>query len=106
MRMKSIQRQFWVQLCAALYSIVILSTAYAQQPAVATVGSSTLTAEEVALAARIKVETIKEVTAALSAEEMQGRGTMQPGGDKAASYIASRFAQLQLKPLGNKDSYL
>ncbi|MEK6281832.1 MAG: M20/M25/M40 family metallo-hydrolase [Acidobacteriota bacterium] len=104
--MKSLQRQIWVQLCTALFSILLLSTSYAQQPAVAPVGSSTLTVEEQALAARIKVETIKEVTAALSAEEMQGRGTMQPGGDKAASYIASRFAQLQLKPLGNKDSYL
>ncbi len=55
----------------------------------------------------VKVETIKEVTTALSSPEMQGRGTMQPGGDKAARYIADRFTKLGLKPLGdNKNSYL
>lgn len=31
---------------------------------------------------------------------------MQPGGDKAANWIADRFKQLGLKPLGDKDSYL
>jgi hypothetical protein len=37
---------------------------------------------------------------------MQGRGTMQPGGDKAAAYLADRMAKLGLKPLGDKGSYL
>ncbi|MET0752399.1 MAG: M28 family peptidase [Pyrinomonadaceae bacterium] len=37
---------------------------------------------------------------------MQGRGTMQPGGDKAANWIADRFQKLGLKPLGDKGSYL
>ena len=37
---------------------------------------------------------------------MQGRGTAQPGGDKAAAYLADRFAKLGLKPLGDKNSYL
>lgn len=55
----------------------------------------------------VKVETIREVTTDLSSPEMQGRGTMQPGGDKAARYIADRFSKLGLKPLGdNKNSYL
>ena len=36
---------------------------------------------------------------------MQGRGTAQPGGDKAAAYIADRFQKLGLKPLGEKNSY-
>ena len=55
----------------------------------------------------VKVETIREVTTDLSSPEMQGRGTMQPGGDKAARYIADRFTKLGLKPLGdNKNSYL
>lgn len=54
----------------------------------------------------VKIETIKEATAALVADEMQGRGTMQPGGDKAANWIADRFKQLGLKPLGDKNSYL
>src|SRR4029450_2339416 len=41
----------------------------------------------------------------LSADDMQGRGTAQPGGDKAATYIADRFQKLGLKPLGEKNSY-
>ncbi len=57
-------------------------------------------------AARVKVETIKEVTAALSAKEMEGRGTAQPGGDRAAKYIADRFAKLGLKPLGDAGTFL
>lgn len=55
---------------------------------------------------KITVETIKDITAALSAPDMQGRGTMQPGGDKAANWIADRFQKLGLKPLGDKGSYL
>jgi Zn-dependent M28 family amino/carboxypeptidase len=58
------------------------------------------------LVAQIKTETIKEITEKLSADEMQGRGTMQPGGDKAADWIAERMKSLGLKPLGDKGSYL
>ncbi len=65
-----------------------------------------LTEAERGLAARVRVETIKEVTAALSSKEMQGRGTGQPGGELAAKYIADRFARAGLKPLGAaKDSF-
>jgi hypothetical protein len=67
---------------------------------------ATLTAAEKEAAARVKVETIKEVTAALSAKEMEGRGTAQPGGDRAAKYIADRFAKLGLKPLGDAGTFL
>jgi hypothetical protein len=67
---------------------------------------SVLSAEELSLAEKITVQTIKDVTIALSADEMEGRGTMQAGGDKAANWIADRFKQLGLKPLGDKDSYL
>lgn len=58
------------------------------------------------LLARIKAETIRELTIALSAGEMQGRGTGQPGGAAAAQFIAERFKRLGLKPLGEKGSYL
>ncbi len=66
---------------------------------------ATLSTAERELAASIKVETIRDAVTALSAAEMQGRGTAQPGGDKAAQYLANRFEQLGLKP-GNKNSYL
>ncbi|MGH9932874.1 MAG: M28 family peptidase, partial [Pyrinomonadaceae bacterium] len=37
---------------------------------------------------------------------MEGRGTAQPGGDRAAKYIAERFAKIGLKPLGDAGTYL
>src|SRR5436190_17292356 len=68
--------------------------------------SGELSAAERDFAKGIKSETIHEVVSALSADEMEGRGTAQPGGDKAANYIAQRFAKLNLKPLGEKNSFL
>jgi hypothetical protein len=103
--MKPLHRSSARDLFASLVSLFLaFSIASAQQPAVAPV--VVLSAEEQAVNASIKVETIKEVVTALSADDMQGRGTMQPGGDKAANYIADRFAKIGLKPLGSKDSYL
>jgi Zn-dependent M28 family amino/carboxypeptidase len=80
---------------------LISSQAFAQQTAPAALSQA-----EKDLAASIKIGTIKEITAALAADEMQGRGTMQPGGEKAANWIADRFQKLGLKPLGDKGSYL
>ena len=88
---------------ALLISLLIFGQIFAQTVAPA---KSVLSSEEQGLAAKIDVQTIKDVTATLSADEMQGRGTMQPGGDKAANWIADRFKALGLKPLGDKDSYL
>ncbi len=68
--------------------------------------AAALSAAESDAAARVKVETIREVTAALSANEMAGRGTATPGGERAAKYIADRFAKLGLKPLGDAGTYL
>lgn len=91
------------RISTALFSLLLFSVSFAQQQQLAV---APLTAEEEALSAAVKLETIKEVVGALSTPEMEGRGTMQAGGDKAANYIAERFAKLGLKPLGNKDSYL
>jgi Peptidase family M28 len=92
-------------LIAALLTVlfVVAPVAAWQQPALAPV--ATLSAAEREAADSLKVETIRDVVSALSADEMQGRGTAQPGGDKAAGYIADRFQKLGLKPLGSKDSY-
>lgn len=81
-------------------SVVVLSQSSAIAPA------PSLSTAESELAARINVETIREVVSALSADEMEGRGTAQPGGDKAANYLAARFEKLGLKPLGAKNSFL
>src|SRR5215213_9302160 len=88
-------------LFALMLMFAFVSQALAQQTAPAALSQT-----EKDLAANIKIETIKEITAALAADEMQGRGTMQPGGDKAANWIAERFQKLGLKPLGDKGSYL
>ena len=68
--------------------------------------AATLSAAEREAIERLKVETLREVTAALAADDMQGRGTAQAGGDRAARYIAERFTKLGLKPLGDNGTYL
>lgn len=67
---------------------------------------ASLTPEEKALVERISLDSLKGFTTALAADEMEGRGTMQPGGDKAAEWIAARYKDLGLKPLGDKGSFL
>lgn len=86
-----------------LFSLLVLQVP-AQMAAKA--AASSLTSEEQALVEKISLGSIKDFTSALSADEMEGRGTMQPGGDKAAEWIASRFKDFGLKPLGDKGSYL
>lgn len=58
------------------------------------------------LTEKITVASIKEMTTALSAPAMEGRGTGQPGGEKAANWIADKFKSIGLAPLGDKGSYL
>jgi Peptidase family M28 len=107
MRTNLLQLQLSRRLAALVLSLLLLSTGFARpQQSATAVSERTLSAQEQALSESVKGETIKEVVTALSAEEMQGRGTMQAGGDKAANYLADRFARLGLKPLGNKDSFL
>jgi hypothetical protein len=64
-----------------------------------------LSAAEQEAAAQLKTETIREVTTALASREMEGRGMAQPGGDKAAKYLADRFARAGLKPGGDASTY-
>jgi hypothetical protein len=85
-------------LSALVLSVLVFGQAFAQ--------TAGLSATEKELADKITVETIKEITADLSADDMQGRGTMQSGGDRAANWIVDRFQKLGLKPLGDKGSYL
>jgi Peptidase family M28 len=98
----------WRKLSALLLLIALFTSPVFGQGSAATAPkpAATLTAAEKEAAARIKVETIKEVTAALSAKEMEGRGTAQAGGERAAKYIADRFAKLGLKPLGDAGTFL
>lgn len=54
----------------------------------------------------LTIQSIKDTTTALTTPEMEGRGTGQPGGEKAANWIADKFKALGLKPLGDKGSFL
>jgi Zn-dependent M28 family amino/carboxypeptidase len=87
-----------------LLLVVLTSSGWAQSLAVAP--TTALSASERELSESVRLDTIREMVASLSADDMQGRGTGQPGGDKAAQFIADKFARLGLKPLGDKGSYL
>jgi hypothetical protein len=105
---------FKPQLTARALSVWLLLFALLTPPAAAQQATTTavapaavaaLTEEERAATARVRPETIRGVTEALSSKEMQGRGTGQPGGEAAARYIAEHFSRLGLKPLGDKNTF-
>lgn len=101
----TLRRKFLI----SLLSLTLLASptlGFSLQTAVPQQAPALSAAEGNATNVPVKVETIREVTTALASPEMQGRGTMQPGGDKAAQYLAERFSKLGLKPLGDKNSYL
>src|SRR5688572_4320015 len=99
-------------LLSGLLAVVLFSStlipAFGQQAGTATAkrSTATLTAAEKSTSAQVKLETIREVTAKLSSKEFEGRGTAQPGADKAANYLADRFAKLGLKPGGEGGTFL
>lgn len=92
-------------LALLLTILLVTSTAFGWTQGAAP-ATRTLSATEQKLVDNISIASIKETVNALAANEMQGRGTAQPGGDKAAAYLADRFAKLGLKPLGEKNTYL
>src|SRR5262245_18843542 len=79
----------------SLFSFGVLAQHGAGTPAAG------LAAEEQAAAARLESKTIREVTTMLASKEMEGRGTAQPGADRAAEYLAGKFAELGLKAGGD-----
>jgi Zn-dependent M28 family amino/carboxypeptidase len=92
---------------AALIAIALVSSnAVAWQgAATAPKKPAALTSAERKVAASVKLETIRDVTAKLSSNEFEGRGTAQPGADKAAQYLADRFKSLGLNPAGENGTY-
>jgi hypothetical protein len=94
------------QLSVLLAILLLTSSALGWTQATAPVTTKALSATERQLVESISLATINETVNALAADEMQGRGTAQPGGDKAAAYLADRFAKLGLKALGINNTYL
>lgn len=45
------------------------------------------------------------ITGDLSSDAMEGRDTGSPGYDRAAKYVAAKFAALGLKPAGENGSW-
>lgn len=88
--------------------VFLIVLAFVFQTVAQTAGTApaTLSPTEKAIADGITIQSIKSATVTLAADDMQGRGTMQPGGDKAANWIADRFKAFGLKPLGDKESFL
>ncbi|MGE0126688.1 MAG: M28 family peptidase [Blastocatellales bacterium] len=64
-----------------------------------------LAAAEQEAVALVNADTIRDVTIKLASKEMAGRGTAQPGADRAAKYIADLFKQLGLRPGGDNNTY-
>ena len=97
------------RLLAGSLSLLLLTSALNAQFAAVKTGKSnpgSLSKAEKALSKSIKLDSIKSFTRSLSADEMEGRGTLQPGGDKAAAWLADKFKSFGLKPLGDNGSYL
>ncbi|MBF9237987.1 M20/M25/M40 family metallo-hydrolase [Hymenobacter sp. BT683] len=69
--------------------------------ALATLGASAQNRKAAKRAARVQVSavTVARVLTTLAADDMQGRGTGQPGGLKAAQFLASEFQRIGLQPL-------
>ena len=86
--------------------LLVTSTALGWTQSAAPATTRAVSAAEKKLVDNITVASLKETVNALAADDMQGRGTAQPGGDKAAAYLADRFAKLGLKPLGDGNTYL
>jgi Peptidase family M28 len=93
-------------LALLLSLLLVTSTALGLTQSAAPATTRPVSAAEKKLVDNITVASLKETVNALAADEMQGRGTAQPGGDKAAAYLADRFAKLGLKPLGDNNTYL
>jgi hypothetical protein len=53
----------------------------------------------------VRADTVRDVTTALAAAAMEGRGAAQAGGERAAAYLAGRFATAGLKPGAGSSSY-
>jgi Peptidase family M28 len=93
-------------LALLLAILLVTSSALGWTQSAAPASTRAISTDEQKLIDNITIASLKETVNALAADEMQGRGTAQPGGDKAAAYLADRFAKLGLKPLGDKNTYL
>jgi hypothetical protein len=65
-----------------------------------------LSAAERDVLRRVKERSIVETTKTLADDRFEGRGTLQPGGERAATWIADRMKKLGLAPGGEGGTYM
>lgn len=90
--------------CRYLAVVVVSSLLLGHQVVAQTAPS--LSSSEQNLTKEILSHEIEKYTTALAADDMEGRGTMQAGGEKAAQWIAGQMKTIGLKPLGENGTYL
>lgn len=95
---------FFVGIPRKFIAHLFLSILFALQVTAQT--ATSLSDSERKLVTGLSLEQIKEYATVLSSDAMEGRGTMQPGGDKAARWIADQMKGFGLKPLGDNGTYL
>ena len=84
--------------------LVFAAATAAQQPA-APATSRPLPTDRAAGAATVDVDATKRWLGTLAGPEFEGRGTGQPGYEKAANFVAAHFRSLGLEARGEHDSY-
>ncbi|MBL8737009.1 MAG: M20/M25/M40 family metallo-hydrolase [Planctomycetes bacterium] len=84
--------------------LLFTAASAAQQPVAPTTGRS-LPADRATGAAAVDVDATKRWLGTLAGPEFQGRGTGQPGYEKAANFVAEHFRSLGLQARGENDSY-
>lgn len=90
---------------AVAFPAIVLVSVFRSDASPPPGGALTLTKEEAAVVKSVAGDRIREVTTRLASVEMEGRGAIQPGGEKAARYIADQFSSIGLKPIDSSGSY-
>ena len=89
-------------------NLLLLGCLLVAAPAVAQTKIKTKTKAKITAskAPAVSAATVARVVRTLAADEMQGRGTGQPGGDtRAAAFLAGEFARIGLQPLPGSGSF-
>lgn len=89
-------------------NLLLLGCLLAAAPAVAQTKIKTKTKVKTSAskAPAVSAATVARVVRALAADDMQGRGTGQPGGDaKAAAFLAGEFKRIGLQPLPGQTNF-
>lgn len=102
MRDQRVRRNAGRRACVFLIGALCLASA---APTLAQTPAGLSVAERDVLR-RVKEKSIVQATKTLADDRFEGRGTLQPGGDKAAAWIADRMKRLGLAPGGDNGTYM